>query len=174
MMLTDNEGNLCKTEPSFLSMRNWFTEYAGRVKPNVFNCTARGLPMPGIENKKLEDFTFDKEYDLAKIIDEAYYKDGEPDLTPCDYKTENAKLIGELESIKESVEKTNTIPADLRKLYSMSMVEEFSHTMVYLEEILSEDRIRGGMDKSESINIFNKRRTEILLNSIKQLTEMLS
>jgi hypothetical protein len=46
--------------------------------------------------------------------------------------------------------------------------------MIYLEEILSEERIRKGMDKGKSIDIFNKRRTEVLIDSIDKLIEMLS
>lgn len=174
MMLTDNKGNLCKTEPSFLSMRNWFTEYANRVKPTVFNCTERGLPMPGIENKSLDDFTFDKEYDFKKMIDEEYFKDGKPDYAQYDYKAENGKMIDELKSIRDTIEKTNTATAEQKQLFSWIMIEEFSHVMIYLEEILSEERIRKGMDKGKSIDIFNKRRTEVLIDSIDKLIEMLS
>jgi len=174
MVLVDNAGSPCKTEPSFLSMRNWFTEYAGRVSPVVYNCTERGLPIHGIENKKLEDFTFDKNYDLVGIIDNAYYKDGAPDFIKCDYAESNKNLISDLETIKTSIKNNGIITLEDRKSHAWIMVEEFSHAMIYLEEIRCEDRIKKGVEKAESITLFQKRRQELIIETVDKLINMLT
>ncbi len=81
--LLNNKGEVCATEPSFLSMRNWFAEYSGRIKPNVFNCTETGLVIDNIPNRMFNEFDLNKKYDLDAIIDECYCKNGKPDLSTC-------------------------------------------------------------------------------------------
>ena len=170
MRLLNNKGELCATEPSFLSMRNWFAEYAGRVKPNAFNCTETGLVIDNIPVKTFGDFDLSREYDLGKIIDECYYKDDKPDFIDLSkVKEKNQSMIAELDAVKAAFAESKPLPQS----QVWTLVEELSQSYVYLEEIICEHRIKNGMDKKESVKIFQEKKKEIIFNSIEKLKNML-
>ena len=170
MRLLNNKGELCATEPSFLSMRNWFAEYAGRVKPNAFNCTETGLVIDNIPVKTFDDFDLSREYDLGKIIDECYYKDDKPDFIDLSkVKEKNQSMIAELDAVKAAFAESKPLPQS----QVWTLVEELSQSYVYLEEIICEYRIKNGMDKKESVKIFQEKKKEIIFNSIEKLKNML-
>jgi hypothetical protein len=169
LKLLNNKGEMCATEPSFLSMRNWFAEYAGRIKPNVFNCTETGLIIDNIPNKTFDDFDLSKEYPLDSIIDECYYKDGKPDFINLSNITEtNNSLTEELNSVKDIF----LAGQPIQPCKVWVLVEELSQAFIYLEEIMCEGRIKNGMDKKESIKIFQEKKREIILNNIEKLKKM--
>jgi len=170
--ITNNRGNVVGTEPSFLSMANWFEEYVPRIKPQFTNCTFEGLVFKNIPWKSLDECTkdFTQEYDFKSMIDECYYKDGNPDYIDLSTVDKiNEEIYQELEQMKPMLE--NGLPINAFK--SFILIDEFASMTIYLEEILSEARIKKGMDKGESIKMFNEKRKSILLDSINKIQKML-
>lgn len=161
LMLTNNKGESCSTEPSFLSMKHWFEEYAKRSKPDVYNCTERGLIIDNIPNADLNDMVkdFTKEYDFNV----------EEPVDTIDYESINKNLITELQDMKSAI-KTGQV----NQYKSWVLVEEFVQSLIYLEEIRCEDRIKNGMDKGESINIFQNNRQEVISKAIDDLINLLN
>jgi hypothetical protein len=160
MQEINNKGEQCSTEPSFLSMRNWFEEYVSRVKPTAFNCTERGLVIKGISNRSLNEFTFDKEIP-------------EVNFEPVETNDINSALLGELEKAKEFISATHSVTPEIQKYKAWPLIEEFVQSDIYLEEIRSETRIRQGMNAKESTSAFQKNRLDIILNNIDKLVNLL-
>ncbi len=174
MKLINNKGEECMTEPSFLSMRNWFTEYINRVHPPVFNCTERGLIIDGVPNANLNDFKVEREHDLKAIIDSCYFKDGQPDyIDTTVINSVNNLLSLELDIMKSMVRANPTIGAQLQQYKAWTIVDEFTSSFIYLEEIKCEDKIKNGENMASAIKAFHDKRTEILLNAIDKIHEML-
>jgi hypothetical protein len=163
MKITNNKGEECYTEPSFISMRNWFEEYVNRVKPEVYNCTVRGLDIKGYPNKSLDDFTFDKNV----IV---------PEFEPLDIgnvESLNSEMTKELLEAKEFIETNKLVKPEFQKFKSWILVDEYTQSNIYLAEIRSEARIRDGMDIKESVKIFQEKRIELILEAINRLLELL-
>jgi hypothetical protein len=163
LQMQNNKGEMCYTEPSFISMRNWFEEYVARVKPNVFNCTERGLVIKGIPNRSLDEFTFDREVVMPEfeLVDIA-----------CVEKI-NAEMKAELTEIKAFIEANKTLNPAFQKYKSWVLIDEYVQAMVYLEEIRSEARIKKGMEPKESAKIFYEKRIETILGAVNKLLELL-
>lgn len=175
------DGEECYTEPSFLAMRNWYEEYINRVKPPVFNCTAKGIPIVGAQNKSLnddfDDFKFSVDYNLDKMIDDAYYKPRTKEPNYMDLSNVqkiNSEIINELDAIKETLEKTKTITPQLSKTRAWFVLDEFISTLAYLNEIRLEYKISQGKDKAEVIKEFQEQRNKDTLEQIDILKNLLS
>lgn len=168
MRMVNNKGEICTTEPSFLSMKHWFEEYAKRVKPNIYNCTERGLVIEGIENKSFNDFTFDKKHDLKKIIDDCY-KDF---IDVESIKKVNIEIAEDLNKMKELLINSKQL-VPLNNFKSWPLVDEFSSTIIYLEEIRCEEKIKKGIEKEQAIKEFQDKRYNIILSNIDKLIEIL-
>ncbi len=82
----------------------------------------------------------------------------------------NCILVDELNKAQELF--AAGLPMQICKAWVL--VEELSQAFIYLEEIMCEHRIKGGMDKKESIGIFQQKKREIILNNIDKLKEMLA
>jgi hypothetical protein len=158
LQMVNNKGETCYTEPSFVSMRNWYEEYVNRVKPEVYNCTERGLVINAIPNRSLDEFTFDKDV----VVPEFELMDGTKDDT---YK---AELI----EIKEFVEKNKAVNPAFQKYKAWILIDEYVQSDIYIAEIRSEGRIKRGMDKVESIRIFQEQRVNFVLAAINKLLEL--
>lgn len=161
--LINNKSEPCITEPSFISMRNWFEEYVNRVKPEVYNCTERGIVIQGYPNKSLDDFTFDKDVTV-------------PELEPVDLagvEKINADMKAELLEAKTFIETNKAINPTFQKFKAWILVEEYTQSEIYLAEIRCEARIRDGMDKKESVKMFQEKRIELILKAINRLLELI-
>jgi len=157
LQMTNNKGETCFTEPSFVSMRNWYEEYANRVKLEAYNCTERGLVINAIPNRTLDEFTFDKDI----VIPEFELMDGAKD----DYKSE-------LTEIKEFVEKNRSVNPAFQKYKAWNLVDEYVQSDIYIAEIRSEGRIRRGMDTKESVRMFQEQRISLILAAIDKLLSL--
>jgi len=155
LQMVNNKGETCFTEPSFVSMRNWYEEYVNRVKPEVFNCTERGLTINAIPNRPLDEFAFDKDV----VMPEFTLLDGAKD---DDYKTE-------LLEIKEFIEKNKAVNPAFQKYKAWILVDEYVQSDIYTAEIRSEGRIKRGMDIKESIKIYQEQRISLILVAIDKL-----
>jgi hypothetical protein len=169
IMIKNNFDETVPTEPSFLSMINWFEEYAPRIKPNVINCTHKGIVFKTIPWQPITDFTFDKEYDFNAMINDCYKEF----IDVSKVKQIKLELKSELEKAKEFIEKNKTINPEFQKLKSWILIEEYTQTEIYLAEIRCEARIRDGMDKKESVKMFQDKRIELILNAINRLLKLL-
>jgi hypothetical protein len=169
LRMINNKGEMCATEPSFISMRNWYEEYAERVKPNVYNCTETGLPIKNIPNADFTEKTKDflHTYDFESIINECFNKEY------SNYLNINKKIIEELEQVKHAVMQNGRLTSDNMQLKAWSITEEFSQSLVYLEEIRCENNIKKGMEKAEAIKIFQNKRQNIILDSIEKIRNLL-
>lgn len=163
IQIVNNKGETCSTEPSFISMRNWFEEYTARIKPNVFNCTECGLVISGMENKALTDFPFDREYDFDSI-------------NACELITEiesNKGIYDEIVANKTFINTNKLVTLEIQKCKTWPLVEEFSQSRIYLEEIRCEDRIKKGVSAKEAIKTFQENRLNIILESMDSLINIL-
>ncbi|MDD5239984.1 MAG: DUF115 domain-containing protein [Candidatus Nanoarchaeia archaeon] len=161
--MTNNKGEECLTEPSFISMRNWLEEYVARVKPEIYNCTERGLIIQGCPNRSLDEFVFDRE-----IVT--------PEFEPVDMagvEKINSDMTAELLEAKTFIETNRAVNPAFQKFRSWILVDEYVQTNIYLAEIRCESRIREGMDKRESVKIFQDRRIELILEAVNRLLELL-
>jgi len=177
MKMLDNTGVECSTEPSFLSMRNWYEEYIARVKPPVFNCTARGVPIPGAENKSLDDFAFRIDYNFGKMLDDCYYKPGtdEPDFIDLsNYERITKELLNELDKIAESVKNVGSITPEMASLRAWSLLDELVSATVYLHELRSEHQIATGkLGKEDAVKGFQKKRSTTILEQVEVMRGLL-
>jgi len=165
----NNFGETVATEPSFLSMVNWFEEYVPRIKPNVVNCTHKGVVFKSIPWQPINDFTFDKEYDFKAMIDDCYKKY----IDVCQVKQAKAGLKLEIAEIKDFVEKNKSINPAFQKMKSWILIDEYVQSLIYIEEIKSETRIKNGMEIKESVKIFQDKRIELILNAVNRLLDIL-
>ena len=166
--IVNNFGETVATEPSFLSMVNWFEEYVPRIKPNVINCTHKGVVFKSIPWQAISDFTFDKEYDFKAIINDCYKEY----IDVCQVKQAKANLRAELEEIKDFVEKNHAINPAFQKMKAWVLVDEYVQPLIYIEEIKSETRIRGGMDVKESVKEFQDKRISLILEAVNKLLSL--
>jgi len=155
LQMTNNKGETCFTEPSFVSMRNWYEEYVKRIKPDVYNCTERGLIISAIPNRSLDEFVFDKDV----IMPEFALLEGAKD---DNYKTE-------LIEIKEFIEKNKAVNPAFQKYKAWVLIDEYVQSDIYIAEIRSEGRIKRGMDIKESVKIFQDQRINLILAAIDKL-----
>jgi hypothetical protein len=177
MELPGMDGETCLTEPSFLSMKNWYDEYISRVKPPVFNCTVSGLPIVGAEHKKFSDFTFpDIDKDLiSKIVDVAYYN---PDGTPkyidvAEINKVNQEIIQQLDEIANQVKVANNITPAMSQSKAWFLLDEFINSMTYIHEIRAEYKIGQGQPSEEVLKEYNQKRADTIIQNINILKEML-
>jgi len=157
LQMINNKGEMCFTEPSFVSMRNWYEDYVNRVKLEVYNCTERGLVIKSIPNKVLDEFTFDKEV----IMPEFELIDGAKD----DYKTE-------LLEIKDFIEKNRSVNPAFQKCKAWILIDEYVQPDIYIAEIRSEGRIKRGMDIKESVKMFQEQRINLILTAVEKLLNL--
>jgi hypothetical protein len=136
-------------------MRNWYEEYVKRIKPDVYNCTERGLIINAIPNKSLNEFTFDKDV----IVPEFALLDGAKD---DNYKTEFIE-------IKEFIEKNKAVNPAFQKYKAWILIDEYVQSDIYIAEIRSEGRIKRGMDIKESVKMFQDQRINLILAAIDKL-----
>lgn len=175
MRIEGMNGETCYTEPSFLSMRNWYEEYIKRVKPPVFNCTAQGVPIEGVAQQKFSDFSFD-EVNIDNIVDDAYCC---PDSTEPNYIDIgaiiglNKELIQELDMIKAQIQASNSITPQMSQTKAWTLLDEFVSSMVYLHEIRMEYKIMKGESKEKALKEYAEKRTQTIVENIDKLKNML-
>jgi hypothetical protein len=166
--IVNNFGEAVATEPSFLSMVNWFEEYVPRIKPNVINCTHKGVVFKSIPWQPISDFVFDKEYDFKSTINECYKEY----IDVSQVKKAKTDMKTELEECKEFVEKNKSVNPAFQKYKAWILIDEYVQSDIYIAEIRSEGRIKRGMDKAESIRIFQEQRVNFVLAAINKLLEL--
>jgi len=166
--IVNNFGETVATEPSFLSMVNWFEEYVPRIKPNVINCTHKGVVFKGIPWQPISDFTFDKEYNFKSMINECYKEY----IDVCQVKQAKPNIKTELVEIKDFVEKNKSVNPAFQKYKAWTLIDEYVQPDIYIAEIRSEGRIKRGMDIKESIKIFQDQRINFILAAVDKLLSL--
>jgi hypothetical protein len=175
MKMQGMNGEICYTEPSFLSMRNWYEEYVKRIKPPAFNCTAQGIPIEGIAQQKFSDFQFE-DANIDEIVDEAYFH---PDSTEPNYIDINAingvnnEIIKELDTIKAQIQASNNITPQMSQTKAWLLLDEFISSMAYIHEIRMEYQIINGKPKEEALKEYTDKRTKTIIENIDKLKKML-
>src|SRR4030067_2633485 len=146
-------------------MRNWYEDYALRIKPPVFNCTANGIPIAGIENKKFSDFVYSA-VDIDSIVDDAYYKEQSTEPNYIDLQAirkVNEELISELDIIKATVTATNSITPEMSQTRAWRLLDEFVSAVVYLQEIRAEFKIANNQSTEAALKHYASVRTKFIV-----------